>query len=74
MMMEVVTMARTIIDLDREAAEAAKHILGESTLTGVVNAALHKVIAESARQAFITDLADLDAESRAAMANARENW
>jgi Arc/MetJ family transcription regulator len=49
-------MTRTLIDIDDEALEAAKRVLGTRTKVETVNRALAEVAARTRRLAFLDDL------------------
>jgi Arc/MetJ family transcription regulator len=49
-------MARTLIDIDDDALEAAKRVLGTRTKVETVNRALAEVAARTRRLAFLDDL------------------
>jgi Arc/MetJ family transcription regulator len=55
---EVVTMARTVIDVDDQMLAQAAEIFGTKTKAATVNAALEDAIKRRKRQAFFDRLAD----------------
>jgi hypothetical protein len=67
-------MARTVLDVDRDLLNEAKDILRQPTLTATINEALRLVVARAARERLMDDLANMDDDSRAAMAGARDQW
>ena len=56
--MEVVTMTRTVIDMDDEKLAAAAEIFGTKTKVATVNAALEDAIKRRKREQFFDWLSD----------------
>jgi Arc/MetJ family transcription regulator len=56
--LDVVTMARTVIDVDDQMLAQAAEIFGTKTKVATVNAALEDAIKRRKRQAFLDRLAD----------------
>ncbi len=67
-------MAKTLVDVDDNLLEAAQRVLGTATKAETIRQALRQVAAASAYDGLLNDLASLDAEQRAALEGARDQW